>query len=124
MTANFYEQVYEVVRRIPAGKVTSYGRIARMLGRTRAARAVGYALNGLKDKQDHPEYADIPWQRVVNRVGQISTVNRELSSNRQADRLREEGVFVNDELQVEPFEQFLWEGLSLVELDEILTRWG
>ena len=121
MSNNFYEQVYAVVRRIPRGKVTSYGRIARMLGRTRAARAVGYALNGLKDRQDDPDYADVPWQRVVNHVGRISIVNRDASANRQAALLREEGVTVNSELQIEPFELFLWEGLSLFDLDEILA---
>lgn len=121
MSNNFYEQVYAVVRRIPRGKVTSYGRIARMLGRTRAARAVGYALNGLKDRQDDPDYADVPWQRVVNHVGRISIVNRDASANRQVALLREEGVTVNGELQIEPFELFLWEGLSLFDLDEILA---
>ena len=92
-----------------------------MLGRTRAARAVGYALNGLKDKQDDPQYADVPWQRVVNHVGRISIVSREASANYQAILLREEGIHVNEALQIEPFDQFLWEGLSLVELDIILT---
>ncbi len=112
---NFYDQVYAVVRKIPRGKVTSYGRIARMLGRPRAARAVGYALNALKDNKDH----DVPWQRVVNHVGQISIVNREYSSNLQADLLRDEGVALTEELQVNGFQEFLWEGLNLAEVDEI-----
>jgi methylated-DNA-protein-cysteine methyltransferase-like protein len=42
---NFYEQVYALVRQIPRGRVTSYGRIAQMLGRPNSARAVGYALH-------------------------------------------------------------------------------
>lgn len=113
---NFYDQVYAVVRLIPRGKVTSYGRIARMLGRPRAARAVGYALNALKDNKDH----DVPWQRVVNHVGQISIVNREYSSNLQADRLRDEGVALTEELQVSGFQDYLWEGLNLAEMDEII----
>lgn len=119
MSLNFYEQVYAVVRRIPPGSVTSYGRIARMLGRPRAARAVGYALNALKDRRD-PAYADIPWQRVVNSQGRISIVNREFSANRQADLLRGEGVPVTDDLQIPNFEAHLWHGLSLFELDEIV----
>lgn len=117
---NFYEQVYAVVRLIPRGKVTSYGRIARMLGRNRAARAVGYALNGLKGKQNDPAYADVPWHRVVNHVGKISTAGREASANHQVVRLQAEGVLISDETQVEPLEQFLWQGLSLFDLDEIL----
>ena len=122
MSSNFYEQVYAVVRRIPRGKVTSYGRIARMLGRNRAARAVGYALNGLKDKKADPLYANVPWQRVVNHVGRISIVNRDSSANYQAELLREEGVMVNEKLEIEDFGRFLWQGLSLAEIDQILTQ--
>jgi methylated-DNA-protein-cysteine methyltransferase-like protein len=121
MSPNYYEQVYAVVRRIPRGKVTNYGRIARMLGRNRAARAVGYALNALKDRHDEPEYADIPWQRVVNAKGQISIVNREFSANLQADMLRDEGVPVSDELRIANFDSYLWEGLPLGELDAIIS---
>jgi len=116
---NFYEQVYAVVRRIPRGKVTSYGRIAKMLGRPRAARAVGYALNALKDKQDVPAYANLPWQRVINSQGRISIVNRENSANRQAKLLRAEGVVVDDNLRVN-LDVYLWKGLHWVEIDDIV----
>jgi methylated-DNA-protein-cysteine methyltransferase related protein len=117
---NFYEQVYNVVRRIPPGKVTSYGRIAQMLGRPNAARAVGYALSSLKDKS-HDMGHDVPWQRVVNSQGRISIVNREHTAQHQADLLRAEGVTVNEHLTVD-LEQHLWEGLHLVELDDILRE--
>ena len=117
--SNFYEQVYAVVRCIPEGKVTTYGRIARMLGRPKASRAVGYALNGLKDKQADPDYANVPWHRVINAQGRISAVNRELSANRQATRLLDEGVTVTEALQIN-LNAYLWEGLNLMELDEIL----
>lgn len=63
---NFYEQVYRVVRQIPAGKVVTYGQVAALLGQPRAARAVGYALRFL------PPGADVPWHRVINHQGQIS----------------------------------------------------
>jgi methylated-DNA-protein-cysteine methyltransferase related protein len=119
--SNFYEQVYAVVRRIPRGKVSSYGRIAQMLGRPRAARAVGYALNALKDKQNDPGYANIPWQRVINSQGRISIVNRENSANRQAELLREEGVVVSEELRVN-LDVFLWQGLHWVEIDDIVRK--
>jgi methylated-DNA-protein-cysteine methyltransferase-like protein len=118
VNSNFYEQVYAIVRRIPPGKVTSYGRVARMLGRPRAARAVGYALNALKDKRDH----GVPWQRVVNARGHISIVNREFSRNEQAERLRDEGIPVDEALRIVDFERYLWRGLSLQELDEIVRR--
>lgn len=117
-TPNFYEQVYAVVRRIPRGQVTSYGRIAAMLGRPNAARAVGYALNALKDKRG--SYADVPWQRVVNSQGRISIVNRDNSPNRQAELLREEGVVVSEDLKID-LDVFLWGGLHLVEIDDILA---
>lgn len=59
----FFEQIYSVVRQIPLGKVVSYGQIARMLGRPRAAREVGWAMRCC------PE--DLPWQRVVMVDGSI-----------------------------------------------------
>ena len=117
---NFYEQVYAVVRLIPRGKVTSYGRIAQMLGRPQAARAVGYALNALTGKKNNPHYAHIPWQRVVNSQGRISIFNRENSANRQAEILRSEGVTVTDNLRID-LAIYLWEGLHLMEIDDILS---
>lgn len=115
---NFYEQVYAVVRRIPRGKVTSYGRIASMLGAPNAARAVGYALRALKDKQDDPDYAAVPWQRVVNSKGFISIVNREFAADLQARLLREEGVEVTPDLRVD-LDRYLWSGLHFMEIDDI-----
>lgn len=119
MSGNFYEQVYAVVRRIPRGKVTTYGRVAAMLGRPRAARAVGYALNSLKDKKGQPEYENIPWQRVINSQGRISIVNREHSAQQQAELLRSEGVAVSSDLRVN-LDTFLWSGLHLLEIDDIV----
>ena len=121
MAKNFYEQVYAIVRQIPRGKVSSYGRLAAMLGRPRAARAVGYALNGLKDKHDDPAYADVPWQRVVNSQGRISIINREHGGNEQAARLRDEGVAVNDKLQID-LDVYLWQGLHWIEIDDMLQE--
>lgn len=119
--SNFYEQVYAVVRCIPKGKVTSYGRIAQMLGRPRAARAVGYALNNLKDRDNNPRYANIPWQRVINSQGRISIVNREWSAQKQAEILRAEGVAVDEHLKIN-LDKYLWEGLNLLEIDDILSK--
>lgn len=116
---NFYEQVYAVARRIPKGKVTSYGRIAAMLGTPNAARAVGYALRALKDRKDDPDYQDVPWQRVVNSQGRISIVNREFGAQRQAELLRSEGVVVSDELYID-LDIYLWSGLHWLEIDDIL----
>lgn len=118
---NFYEQVYSVVRCIPRGTVTSYGRIANMLGAPNAARAVGYALRALKDKQDDREYASVPWQRVVNSQGRISIVNREYGAQIQAKLLREEGVVVSEELIID-LETYLWPGMHWAEIDDIVHK--
>lgn len=116
---NFYQQVYAVVRRIPRGKVTSYGRVAAMLGRPGAARAVGYALSALKDAT--PENADIPWQRVINSQGRISIRNRDNTPSRQAEILRGEGVEVSEQLKID-LDKYLWAGLHWVELDDMFGR--
>jgi methylated-DNA-protein-cysteine methyltransferase-like protein len=113
---NFYEQVYAVVRQIPRGRVTSYGRIAQMLGRPNGARAVGYALHALRDNND-PHHDNVPWQRVINSYGRISLPNPE----RQAELLRAEGVAVDDNLRVN-LDVYLWGGLHWTEIDDILSN--
>lgn len=123
---NFYEQVYTVCSRIPSGTVTSYGRIAQMLGRPNAARAVGYALSALKDETEGEEetdtgHDDVPWHRVVNSQGRISIKNREFTAQQQAELLREEGVEVSDDLKID-LDVYLWEGLHWVEIDDILRE--
>jgi methylated-DNA-protein-cysteine methyltransferase-like protein len=115
---NFYEQVYKVVRQIPPGKVTSYGRIAKMLGAPRAARAVGYALRALKDKQGDAAYAGIPWHRVINSQGRISIQNREAGGEEQAKRLRAEGIVLDDQYRLH-LDTYLWQGLHWLEIDDI-----
>ncbi|SRR5690606_30522115 len=116
---NFYEQVYEVVRRIPAGKVTSYGRVAQMLGRPNAARAVGYALSALPAQEDQEN--PVPWQRVINSQGRISIISREVTAQKQAELLREEGVEVSEDLRID-LQRYLWEGLHWLEIDDIIGR--
>ncbi len=116
----FFEQVYKVVRCIPFGKVSSYGRIAAMLGHPRAARAVGYALSALRQPEKAGDTStNVPWQRVVNSQGRISIRHREQTANRQAQTLRDEGVVVNENGRID-LDIYLWNGLHLVELDDIL----
>ncbi len=64
MDGSFFQQVYEIVRQIPRGKVISYGQIARLLGNPRAARQVGWAMRQCPD--------GLPWQRVVMGDGSIA----------------------------------------------------
>ncbi|MGB2446023.1 MAG: MGMT family protein, partial [Schleiferiaceae bacterium] len=66
MASEFFDRVYTVVRLIPAGKVTTYGHIARFLGAGRSARVVGYAMNASHSDQS------IPAHRVVNRIGVLT----------------------------------------------------
>jgi methylated-DNA-protein-cysteine methyltransferase-like protein len=64
----FYRLVYRVVRRVPRGKVVTYGQVAAILGQPRAARAVGMALGALRG----PLIDLVPWQRVINAAGRCS----------------------------------------------------
>ncbi len=61
-----YDRIYSIVRRIPKGRVATYGQIARLAGIPRQPRQIGYALAALRDH--HP----VPWHRVVNSKGEIS----------------------------------------------------
>ena len=81
---NFYEAVYRVVRKVPKGRVMTYGQIATILGAPRAARAVGYAMRAAPDR--------IPWQRVINRKGQISARSEVERPILQKMLLESEGV--------------------------------
>jgi len=80
----FRETVWRLVRRIPRGRVATYGQIAALLGRPRSARAVGGALRRCP--------ADLPWHRVVNAQGGISGRERMSSMLTQRIRLEAEGV--------------------------------
>lgn len=100
--AHFYTEVYQLVRMIPPGKVTTYGAIARMLGRPRAARTVGYALRAL------PDDTDVPWQRVINAQGTISLKARHPEeTSLQRRRLEAEGVVFDADGRVD-FARFGW----------------
>jgi methylated-DNA-protein-cysteine methyltransferase-like protein len=61
-----YERVYAVVRRVPRGRVATYGQVARLAGLTNGARQAGYALNALRP------HTAVPWHRIVNAAGRIS----------------------------------------------------
>ena len=117
--APFYERVYAIVRLIPKGKVTSYGRIAEMLDASGAARQVGYAMSALKNRADHPRYANVPWQRVVNHEGHISIKGSDHGRLYQANLLMEDGVEVDHELKI-ALGKFLWEGLLPHEVMEAI----
>lgn len=125
MMSTYYDQVYAVVRCIPKGKVTSYGRIARMLLKPSGARAVGYALRALRFRRDDPNFVDVPWFRVVNHEGliRVSTVGEEKPL--QVEMLESEGVsFLRSGTSFRvDMSTCLWQGLSGREVDAILDEW-
>ena len=81
--------VYAAVRRIPRGRVATYGQIAAMVGLSRLARQVGYALNALPDR------TTVPWHRVINARGGISPRRIFGAEVEQRIRLESEGVRFN-----------------------------
>jgi methylated-DNA-protein-cysteine methyltransferase-like protein len=104
---NSYEAIYEVVRRIPQGRVSSYGRVALLAGLPGRARLVGYALHALRNS-DGPE---VPWWRVINRDGYISNA---YEPAQQRARLEAEGVLVDRRERVD-LGRYLWEGEESIE---------
>ena len=100
-TSNFYDKVYEVANRVPYGRVTSYGAIAKYLGATRSARMVGYAMNGSHGK-------DVPAHRVVNRKGLLTGKHHFEGTHLMQQLLESEGIKVRDN-QIQNFEKVFWE---------------
>ncbi len=102
MKRGFFAKVYDVVRRIPLGKVATYGQIARIVGEPRAARQVGWALHV------NPEPFVVPCHRVVNREGRLSGAFAFGGADAQRYLLMNEGVqFVADD--VVDLQKHLWE---------------
>jgi methylated-DNA-protein-cysteine methyltransferase-like protein len=81
-----YRRIYRVVERIPAGRVATYGVVARLAGRPGAARTVGWALSAL------PHDSDVPWWRVINALGKISLGNHHHGAVLQRALLLRDGV--------------------------------
>ena len=99
---NFFERVYEIVRQIPEGKVTSYGAIAKAIGAARSARMVGWAMNASHNLED------VPAHRVVNRIGILSGKHHFEGTNLMQQLLENEGIQVVDN-QIIDFEKLFWE---------------
>lgn len=98
---NTFEKVYEIVAKIPRGRVTTYGQIARMIGNPRLSRAVGYDLNTSPD--------GLPCHRVVNREGRLARVFEHDGINEQRLLLEEEGVSFTPDGRVR-MEAHMWFG--------------
>lgn len=100
--SDFFKDVFDVVRLVPHGRVTSYGAIAQYLGSKISARVVGWALNS-----SHVT-GDIPAHRVVNRNGMLTGRHHFKTPTLMQELLEKEGIQVVEN-QIKDFERFLWE---------------
>ncbi len=100
---NIYEAIYDIVRLIPRGRVTSYGAIAAAIGLASGARMVGYAMNAA-----HNVKPKIPAHRVVNRVGMLTGKHHFTTPDRMQQLLEKEGVHVVND-KVTDYEQKFWD---------------
>lgn len=98
---DYFEDVYEVVRQVPPGRVTTYGTIARYLSLRAGARMVGWAMVACHGR-------DVPAQRVVNRIGVLSGKNFFGSPTAMQELLEAEGIQVNDDRVVD-FTRLFWD---------------
>jgi methylated-DNA-protein-cysteine methyltransferase-like protein len=99
---NFFEDVYDVVRLIPKGRVTSYGSIAAYLGTRMSARMVGWAMNAAHSMKD------VPAHRVVNRQGLLTGKHHFETPRTMQQRLEKEGVRIQKD-QVQDFQKRFWD---------------
>ncbi len=98
----FFERVYKVARKIPYGRVTSYGTIAKHLGTPGSARMVGWAMNNSKNDPT------IPAHRVVNKNGLLTGKHHFEGSNLMQQLLENEGIIIKHN-QIQDFNQVFWE---------------
>lgn len=95
-----YQRIYAVVRRIPEGRVATYGQVAALAGLPGHARQMGYALHALDD-------SDVPWQRVINARGEVSARSNPVWEGYQRHLLEEEGVVFNTRGRVD-LKRYRW----------------
>ena len=102
MGDSLYERIYGIVRRIPEGRVATYGQIADMAGIARGARQVGYAMAALGRGRPRP---DVPWHRVVNAKGESSI------GGEQVAHLEAEGIRFGENGRID-LKLFAWDGME------------
>lgn len=99
---SFFQRVYQVVRQVPFGSVTSYGAIARYLGTAGSARMVGWAMNNAHSLED------VPAHRVVNRNGVLTGKHHFPGTRLMEQLLENEGIEVRDD-QIVDFKRHFWD---------------
>ena len=100
---SFYDEVYQVVRLVPRGRVTSYGAIASYLGTKGSARMVGYAMNAA-----HTAFPPVPAQRVVNRNGLLTGKFHFGTEDLMQQLLENEGIEVEND-KIKDFKNLYWD---------------
>ena len=111
--SDFFEKVYLVASKIPYGRVTSYGAIARFLGSGKSSRMVGYAMNNASEKEE------VPAHRVVNRNGLLTGKHHFGGNTIMEDLLRSERIEVEND-KVQDFEKLFWDPGDHLNRDEFL----
>lgn len=111
----FRERVYAVVKKVPKGRVTTYGDVGGVLGSPTVARQVGFALAALRK-----ERLDVPWHRVINAQGRISFRGDDVRGEEQLRRLTKEGIRFDESGRVEGFAslRFRFDGPLFLDEDE------
>ena len=107
---DFFQKVFEVVKLIPEGRVTSYGLIANYLGSKKSSRMVGWAMNA-----SH-KLLDVPAHRVVNRNGLLTGKMHFDSPSRMQELLEKEGIIVVED-QIQNFKDLVWDPMVELSLD-------
>ena len=106
---DFFERVYVVVKKIPFGRVSTYGAIAKYLGSNKSARVVGWAMN-------HSHFdKSIPAHRVVNRNGLLTGKHHFRNNNTMEKLLNKEGIKVIDD-RIKNFKKLFWEPINELQL--------
>ena len=108
---DFFANVYDVVRLIPEGRVTSYGAIAKYLGAARSSRMVGWAMNAC-----HSAPFKVPAQRVVNRNGMLTGKGHFETPFKMQELLEAEGVEVEND-KVKNFKELFWDPMIELSID-------
>lgn len=103
MEEGFFEKVYDLVRLVPYGRITTYGAIARCLGTARSARMVGWALN-----QCHSQKLYVPAHRVVNRKGLLTGKHFFDGPDMMQQLLENEGIIIQNDMVAE-FDKHFWD---------------
>lgn len=107
--SNFFSNVYDVVKLIPPGRVTSYGAIAQYLGAKGSARMVGWAMSAAHNLKE------VPAHRVVNRIGMLTGKHHFNHPEMMQEKLEREGIAVSND-QVKDFNKVFWDPAVALEI--------